>query len=127
MIARDIMTRSVWTIRPDASAKEVAQLLSQKRISGVPVVDSNNRIIGIVTEADIISKVDREGLCVKDIMSSEVTAVDEETPVGEIAALLTERKFKRVPVVTSGKIVGIVSRADIVNAVAQGHLIIRQW
>jgi len=127
MIAQDIMTRKVYTIRSDASAQEAAQLLDQHRISGLPVVDEGNDIIGIVTEADIISKVDKEGLRVSDIMSTEVTSVNEETPVSEIALLLTERKIKRVPVVQDGKLVGIVSRADIVNAVAQGHLIIRPW
>ena len=127
MIARDIMTRKVYTIRSDASAQEAAQLLDQHRISGLPVVDEGNDIIGIVTEADIISKVDKEGLRVSDIMSTEVTSVNEETPVSEIALLLTERKIKRVPVVQDGKLVGIVSRADIVHAVAQGHLIIRPW
>jgi len=127
MIARDIMTRKVYTIRSDASAQEAAQLLDQHRISGLPVVDESNDIIGIVTEADIISKVDKEGLRVSDIMSTEVTSVNEETPVSEIALLLTERKIKRVPVVQDGKLVGIVSRADIVHAVAQGHLIIRPW
>jgi CBS domain-containing protein len=127
MIARDIMTRKVYTIRPEASAQETAQLLDQHRISGLPVVDEGNDIIGIVTEADIISKVDREGLRVSDIMSHAVTSVNEETPVSEIALLLTERKIKRVPVVQDGKLVGIVSRADIVHAVAQGHLIIRPW
>lgn len=127
MIARDIMTRKVATIHPGASVQEAAQLLDQKRISGAPVVDTDDKIIGIITEADIISKVDREGLRVADIMSHNVIAVSEETPVSEIAALLTERKIKRVPVVENEKLVGIVSRADIVHAVAQGHLIIRQW
>jgi CBS domain-containing protein len=127
MIASDIMTRKVATISPRASVQEAAQLLDQKRISGAPVVDPDGKIIGIITEADIISKVDREGLRVIDIMSHDVIAVDEETPVNEIAALLTERKIKRVPVVENGKLVGIVSRADIVHAVAEGHLIIRQW
>ena len=127
MIARDIMTHNVYTIAPEASVQEVAQLLSRKRISGVPVSDKDGRIIGIVTEADIIGKVDREGLCVADIMSPEIIAVDEETPVGELAMLLTERKIKRVPVMQDGKLVGIVCRADIVQAVAQGHLIIRHW
>ena len=127
MIAQDIMTRKVYTIRSDASAQEAAQLLDQHRISGLPVVDEGSDIIGIVTEADIISKVDKEGLRVSDIMSTEVTSVNEETPASEIALLLTERKIKRVPVVQDGKLVGIVSRADIVHAVAQGHLIIRPW
>lgn len=127
MIAQDIMTRKVYTIRSDASAQEAAQLLDQHRISGLPVVDIGSDIIGIVTEADIISKVDKEGLRVSDIMSTEVTSVNEETPVSEIALLLTERKIKRVPVVRDGKLVGIVSRADIVHAVAQGNLIIRPW
>jgi CBS domain-containing protein len=127
MIASDIMTRKVATIRPEASAQEAAQLLDEKRISGAPVVDAESKIIGIITEADIISKVNRDGLCVADIMSHDVIAISEETPVSEIAALLAARKIKRVPVVYDGKLVGIVSRADIVHAVAQGYLIIRQW
>ena len=127
MIARDIITRKVATIHPEASAQEAAQLLYQNRISGAPVVDADGKLIGVITEADIISKVNREGLCVADIMSHDVIIVSEETPVNEIAALLTERKIKRVPVVEDAKLVGIVSRADIVHAVAQGHLIIRPW
>jgi CBS domain-containing protein len=127
MIACDIMTRKVCTIHPEASVQEVAQLLSRHRISGAPVVNADGMIIGIVTEADIIGKVDREGLCVADIMSREIIAVKEETPVNEIALLLTKRRIKRVPVVCNGKPVGIVSRADIVDAVAQGHLLVRDW
>ena len=127
MIASDIMTRKVCTIHPEASVQEVAQLLDSRRISGAPVVDADGKLIGIITEADIISKVNRDGLCVADIMSHELLVVNEETPVNEIAMLLTERKIKRVPVVQDDKLVGIVSRADIVHAVAQGHLIIRPW
>src|SRR6266851_4043999 len=127
MIARDIMTRNVHTIHLGASAQEAAHLLSQEHISGAPVVEANGKVIGIVTEADIISKVNREGLYVADIMSHEVIAVGEETTVSEIAMLFAERKIKRVPVLHDGKLVGIVSRADIVHAVAQGHLVIRPW
>lgn len=127
MIASDIMTRKVYTIHPEASAQEAAQLLSQHRISGVPVVNADNKIIGMVTEADIISKLHREGLLVSDIMTNEVISIGEDTPVGEIAMLLTERKIKRVPVISDDKLIGIVSRGDIVHAVAEGHLIIRQW
>jgi CBS domain-containing protein len=127
MIARDIMTRNVYTTSAEASVQEVAQLLSRKNISGVPVIDKDGKMIGIVTEADIIGKVDRDGLRAADIMSPEIIAVDEETRVGEIAMLLTEHRIKRVPIVQHGKLVGIVCRADIVHAVAQGRLIIRHW
>ena len=127
MLARDIMTRTVYTIHPEASAQEAAQLLDQKRISGAPVIDAVGLLIGIVTEADIISKVDREGLCVTDIMTHELITVTEETSIEEIAALLSQRKIKRVPVVEERRLVGIVSRADIVHAVASGLLIIRHW
>ncbi|MGZ3585361.1 MAG: CBS domain-containing protein [Ktedonobacterales bacterium] len=127
MIASDIMTCKVSTIHPEASVQEVAHLLSRERISGAPVVSAEGMIIGIVTEADIIGKVDREGLCVADIMSQQIVAVSEQTPVSEIAMLLAKRKIKRVPVVRNGMIVGIVSRADIVDAVAQGQIILRDW
>jgi CBS domain-containing protein len=127
MIAREIMTRNVYAISPEASVQEVAQLLSRKSISGVPVIDKDGKIIGIVTEADIIGKVNRVGMCVADIMSPEIIFVTEETRVGEIAMLLVERNIKRVPVMRDGTLVGIVCRADIVHAVAQGYLIIRHW
>ncbi len=127
MIARDIMTRTVHTISPEATVQDVAQLLSQKSMSGVPVIDKEGKIIGIVTESDIIGKVHRAGLCVADIMSPEIIFVDEETRVGEIAMLLVERNIKRVPVMREGQLLGIICRADIVHAVAQGHLIIRHW
>ncbi len=124
MIARDIMTRTVHTISPEATVQDV---LSQKSMSGVPVIDKEGKIIGIVTESDIIGKVHRAGLCVADIMSPEIIFVDEETRVGEIAMLLVERNIKRVPVMREGQLLGIICRADIVHAVAQGHLIIRHW
>ena len=127
MIASEIMTYKVFTIHPEASVQEVAHLLSCKRISGAPVVNANGMIIGIVEEVDIIDKVDREGLRVADIMSQQIIAVKEETPVNEIAVLLAEHKIKRVPVVRNGKLVGIVSGADIVDAVARWQIILRDW
>ena len=127
MIASDIMTPNVYTTSPEVSVQEVAQLLVQKGVSGVPVINSGGQILGIVTEADIIGKVNREGLCVADIMTPDLIFVDEETEVGDIAMLLVERKIKRVPVMREGELLGIVCRGDIVNAVAQGHLIIRHW
>ena len=127
MLASEIMTCKVFTIQPEANVQEVAHLLSREHISGAPVVNAQGMIIGIVTEADIIGKVDREGLCVADIMSQQIIAVTEETPVTEIATLLAKHKIKRVPVVRDSKLVGIVSRADIVYAVAQGYIVVRDW
>jgi len=127
MIAQDIMTRNIYTISPEASVQEVAQLLSRERISGAPVVDKDGKLLGIVTQADIIWNVGRDGLRVADIMNPEIIAVDEKTPVGEIAILMSKRHIKRLPVMCDGKMVGIISRADIVQAVAQGYLVVRPW
>ncbi len=124
MFARDIMTRQVCTISPEASVRDAARILAERRISGMPVLDKQGTIIGMCTEADVISK---QGELVRDIMSTEIISVSEETPVGEIARLLSQRKIKRVPVVTDGRLVGLVSRADIVAAVAAGHLMVREW
>jgi CBS domain-containing protein len=127
MIAREIMTSKVYTVSPEASVQEAAQLLAREHISGVPVVDKDGKIIGVITEADIIRKATREGLHVADIMNPEPVVVDEETWIDQIARLLTERNIKRVPVMHEGKLVGIVCRSDIVQAVAQGLVITRTW
>lgn len=127
MLASDIMTRTVFTTSPAVSVQEVAQLLYQERISGVPVIDDDDQLIGMITEADIIRNIQRDDLLVADVMSRQLVTVREDTPVSDIATLLSARKVKRVPVVRTGKVVGIVSRADIVQAVALGHLVIRQW
>ena len=124
MLAREIMTRHVCTISPEASVREVARILAERRISGMPVLNEQGAIIGMCTEADVISK---QGELVRDIMSTEIISVSEETPIGEIAQLLSHRKIKRVPVITNGRLVGLVSRADIVAAVAAGHLLVREW
>jgi CBS domain-containing protein len=124
MIARDIMTHNVYTTSPNMSIRDAARVLAERHISGMPVLDKTGAIIGMLTEADIISK---HGELVKDIMSTEITTVLDDTPVVEIACILNQRKIKRVPVLSNGCLVGVVSRADIVAAVAEGHLIIRQW
>ncbi|HLW01533.1 MAG TPA: CBS domain-containing protein [Ktedonobacterales bacterium] len=124
MIARDIMTHKVCTTSPDECIRDAARILAERHISGMPVLDKTGAIIGMFTEADIISK---QGEYVKDIMSTEITTVQDDTPVDEIARILNQRKIKRVPVLARGCLVGVVSRADIVAAVAEGHLVIRQW
>lgn len=118
MVARDIMTGEVITVKPGASVKDLAKLLHKHKISGAPVVDTKGRIVGIVSEADILA---RKGRQVKAIMSTKVIGITEETPVEEIAAIMTNQKVKRLPVLRGEKIVGVVSRADIVSAIAMGR------
>ena len=127
MLASDIMTHKVYITSPQASVQEVAQLLHQARISGVPGIDDNGQLIGMITEADIIKTIGRDDVKVAEVMSRQLTTVEENTPIDEIAELLAGRHIKRVPVVRDGHVVGIVSRADIVQAVAMGELIVRSW
>jgi CBS-domain-containing membrane protein len=115
MLARDIMTRNIVTIHPYATIQEAARLLADHNISGVPVVDATGTMAGLVTEADLISK---SGQTVADIMSRRVISVGPETPVDEIAQLLTSHHFKRVPITEGKRVVGVVSRADIVRMMA---------
>ncbi|HEV8191116.1 MAG TPA: CBS domain-containing protein [Ktedonobacterales bacterium] len=115
MFARDIMTHEVISICPTATIRDAARLLSDYNISGAPVIDREGRMVGIVTQADLISK---EGETVRDIMTEKVVVVREHTPVDRIAQILTSNRFKRVPVVRDERVVGIVSRADIVRMMA---------
>ncbi len=127
MLARDIMTGSVYTISPEASVQEVAEFLDRHYISSAPVLNQDGQLIGVVTRSDIIGKVDREGLRAADIMSREIETVDEETGVDEIAKICSEHRIKRVPVLHEGKLVGIVGQTDIIHALAEGYVIIRNW
>lgn len=117
MLAKDIMTRDVITVSPTTSVKSLAKILVQNQISGAPVVDKKGKILGVVSEADIVAKKGKE---VKAIMSKKVIEVAEDTPVEEVASIMTHHKIKRVPVMRGDRIVGIVSRSDIVGAVALG-------
>lgn len=120
MTAKDIMTRDIITVAPTMSVKKLAMRLIKNQISGAPVTDKNGRIVGIVSEADIVGK---KGKDVKSIMSKKVISVNEETPVGEIAQIMTADRINRLPVMRGDKLVGIVSRADIVNAIAMGKYV----
>ena len=117
MTAKDIMTRDVVTVSPTLAVKDLAKVLLKNRISGAPVVDKKGKIIGVVSEADILAK---KGKQVKDIMSRKVIAVEEEMPVEEIASQMTHHGISRVPVMRAGELAGIVSRADIISAIAMG-------
>ena len=111
------MTTDVVTVTPPTTVQELAELLAAKRISGVPVVDHRGRLIGIVSDADILSR--RLGQdTVRALMTTDVVAVGEGESVQEISLLLAVRRINRVPVVRDGAVVGIVSRTDIVRAMA---------
>ena len=113
--AGEIMTRDVVTARRDLPTEEFAALLAFHGVSGMPVLDEAGTVIGIASEADVIGK---RGVTVGEIMTPEVVAVAQATPIERIAALMAERKIKRVPVMDNGALVGMVSRADIVRALA---------
>jgi CBS domain-containing protein len=117
MIAKNIMTRDVITVTPAMSVKSLAMALIKNQISGAPVADKSGKIIGIVSESDIVAK---KGKDVRSIMSKKVISVVQETPVEQIAELMTTHHIKRLPVMNDGKVIGIVSRADIVSAIALG-------
>ena len=117
MNASDIMTRDIITVTPNMSVKKLAMLLIKSQISGAPVSGKNGKIVGVVSEADIVAKKGRD---VRAIMSKKVISIAEETPVEQIAQLMTTHGIKRLPVMRGAEVVGIVSRADIVNAIALG-------
>lgn len=148
MLARDIMTRQVVTVSPNMTVPEVAKVLLDHRISGVPVVSKDNEVIGIVTEGDLITReislktppvlsllggfiylenpnrFEEElrkvtAVQVEDLMTREVISVQEDTPVGEIATLMVKKKINRVPVLRHKKLVGIITRADIVRSLLE--------
>ena len=115
MKAEDVMTTRVVTITEDQSKQQAARLLSQHRISGLPVVNADQVVVGVVTEYDVIGK---EGQTVGEIMTRGVISVTPDTELEEVSHLLVHERIKRLPVLDQGKLVGIVSRADLVKEVA---------
>ena len=144
MRAMDVMTSDVITVKGDASVTEVARVLADRGISAVPVVDDQNHVIGMVSEGDVLHRaetgterrrawwldmvastnqpasdyVKSHSSSVKDVMTRDVISVSETTPVADIAILLEANRIKRVPVLRDGKLAGIVSRANLVRALA---------
>ena len=118
MNAKEIMTRDIITVSPSMKIKDLAMTLIKNQISGAPVAGKDGKILGVVSEADIISK---KGKDVRAIMSKKVIRVSEDATVEEVAQLMTTHAIKRLPVMNGAAIVGIVSRADIVSAIAQGE------
>jgi CBS domain-containing protein len=144
MLARDVMVAPVITVKPSTTVKEVAELFLEKRISAAPVLDSQQKLIGVVSEGDLLHRVEAgterrrswwlkgligdetlaaeyvksHGLKISDVMTRSVVAAAPETPLHEIATLMEKNGIKRVPILENGKLVGIVSRANLIQAVA---------
>ena len=145
MKARDVMTSKVILAHADTPIRDVAQLLLENHISAVPVLDESGAPIGMVSEGDLIGRKEREArrdwwlalLAVgesfspeflsdlrrpernaSDVMSKPVVTVGEDTDTREIARLLQARRIKRVPVVRDGRVVGIVSRENLLRTLA---------
>jgi CBS domain-containing protein len=114
------MTRNVITADADTPVQELAQRLLANGVSGVPVVDRSGKILGVVSEADLLAK---RGKLARDIMSAKIFTVREDASVEDIAALMNAEKIKRVLVVGEKELAGIVSRADIVRAIALGDYV----
>jgi len=149
MIARDVMTRDVVSVTSDTPVRKIASLLIEHGISAVPVTDAGGRPLGIVSQGDLIRPdraarenwrqswleiladgeplapeliawLDTQNHVASAVMSAPAITVGEETSLAEIARLLTTHRIKRVPVVHDGRVVGIVSRADLVRALVGG-------
>jgi CBS domain-containing protein len=145
MKARDIMVSPVITVSESCTIRDLAKLLFDNRISGVPVVGLDGKVVGMVSEADLMHRseigterpsswwlalisgeralaaeyVQSHALKVKDVMATDVQSAHPDTPLVEIAEIFEEKHIKRVPIVNDmGELVGIVSRANIVQAIA---------
>ena len=144
MKAADVMVTNVITVGPDACVQDVARILLNSRISGVPVVGSDGKLLGMVSEGDLMRRVEagtgrrrpwwlaiftgRETLAsefvrehsrrVTDVMTRNVVTAASDTPLSTIANLLERNAIKRVPIVDDGRVVGIVSRANLLQALA---------
>lgn len=142
MRVKDVMTTTVVKISPDNSVRQAARLMVENHVSGVPVVDDEGRLLGIISEGDLIRRTELcggatasqsdIGLAPEDIaaayvkrcswrvgdsMTADPVTIDEDASVTRVAKILQERGIKRLPVVRNGELVGIVSRRDLLQAI----------
>lgn len=119
MNVSDVMTRNVITIKENQTKEQAARLLTQHRISGLPVINNDGHVVGVVTEYDVIAK---DGKSVGDIMTRGIISVTPDTDLDVASHILVYERIRRLPVLDQGKLVGIVSRSDVVRIVAQRWL-----
>jgi len=117
--AKDVMQKDVVTISPDATLEEACHVLVSKQISGMPVVNAGGKLVGLLSEKDILNFVFSGNLGntkVSEAMSKDLTVFPPDADADKIALAIGEKKIRRVPIVDSkGKVVGIVSRRDIIR------------
>ena len=147
MRALDVMVRDVVTVRPDNNVAEAVRLLAEHDVSALPVVDNDDNVVGVISEADLVHREElgtekhrawwleavtpastlagefakSHGRRVNEIMSTDVISAAEDTPLGEIATILERYRIKRVPILRGGKLVGIVSRSNLIQALASSR------
>src|SRR5437588_3114992 len=113
---KQLMTTKVVTFREDTPVDEIAARLATSHITGAPVVSGDGFVIGIVSEVDVFSK---RGTAARDIMSPQVISITEDTGIDEAARLLAGERIRRVPVIKGGKMVGLLSRSDVLDFFAK--------
>jgi predicted transcriptional regulator len=119
LTAADIMNKTLLTIRPEASVAEATSTLLSEQISGLPVVDHNDHLVGVITEFALLAMVyDRsvQDHSVAQHMTREVITVDADDPIGRIADLCIVHRVRRLPVMQDGKLVGLIARRDVLKA-----------
>jgi CBS domain-containing protein len=125
--AKQVMKRNVVSVSPDATVEETIRLLRQLDISGAPVVDGDGMLVGIISDFALLGVVYEPGLRtapVAELMTRDVLNVDEDTRLDEIADLFIGHRIRRVPVVRDGRLVGVVSRPDLLRHVLERETVV---
>jgi len=128
MRAKDLMTTDVVTIGEDAPVSQLCDLLQAVHANGLPVLNAQGELVGIVSEDDVLygtmGVFDKNGtpVLVRDIMTSPAVCATEDTDVVELSRMLSGMRIHRIPILTDGRVTGIVTALDVVRAVAEGAL-----
>jgi CBS domain-containing protein len=123
--ARDIMSQDLITVTPETSVYEAMRMLIEHKITGVPVVGGKGELLGMVTEKDLLEAAYNEGAGelgrVVDIMTMDLVCFEEDSDIDDICESMVEGHFRRVPILRGGRIVGIVSRRDVIRHTYETH------